>query len=203
LRIIAGIHRGRRLAAPKGLETRPTTDRVREAWFSILGPIEGIVLDLYAGTGALGLEALSRGAEHAVFIESSRRAAEVIRKNAETLGVTQQVSLVVTRAENCAGVLSRHAPFGLILTDPPWTAWDAAEQTLTRLLSAQLLTPNGRLVLGHPKQRPIQLPAKAGLVAESERSWGDSAATFFRRAETEEDQPARQRPSDIGSPEGT
>ena len=87
MRIIAGEFRGRRLTAPKGLKTRPTTDRVREAWFSMLGPLEGRVIDLYAGTGALGFEALSRGAAHITFVESDRAAQKAITDNAKTLGV--------------------------------------------------------------------------------------------------------------------
>src|SRR5688572_29881745 len=81
MRIIAGKLRGRRLSAPKGLATRPTTDRVREAWFSMLGPLNGRVVDLYAGTGALGFEALSRGAEHVLFVESARAACQAILEN--------------------------------------------------------------------------------------------------------------------------
>jgi 16S rRNA (guanine(966)-N(2))-methyltransferase RsmD len=179
MRIIAGAFRGRRLTAPKGLQTRPTTDRVREAWFSILGPLEGTVLDLYAGTGALGFEALSRGADRAVFVESSRRAASAIEQNAQTLGVSERILLLIMPVESCLPHLKRHAPFSLIVTDPPWTAWDAATKTLRRVLNGNLLTTSGRLVLGHPKGRAITLPAEAHLHPTGERTWGDSAATFF------------------------
>src|SRR5712692_9972737 len=82
MRIIAGTHRGHRLVTPKGLDTRPTSDRVREAAFNLIGPVDGAsVLDLYAGSGAMGLEALSRGAESAVFVESDREACAVIKRN--------------------------------------------------------------------------------------------------------------------------
>ena len=88
MRIIAGTHRGRRIAAPKGDHTRPTGDRVREALFDIVGPVDGAsVLDLYAGSGALGLEALSRGAAACVFAETDPAACRVIRQNLETLGL--------------------------------------------------------------------------------------------------------------------
>src|SRR6187402_2120420 len=133
MRIIAGSLRGRRLACPKGLDTRPTTDRVREAWFSILGPIHGNVLDLYAGTGALGLEALSRGAKHAVFVESARPAFTCILENAEALGVAGAVSVVRSKVEQSRRELLRLGPFELLLSDPPWTALDDCERTLRQL----------------------------------------------------------------------
>ena len=89
MRIIAGTHRGRRIAAPKGAQTRPTGDRVREALFNLVGPVDGAsVLDLYAGSGALGLEALSRGARRCVFVETDAAACAVIRRNLESLGLS-------------------------------------------------------------------------------------------------------------------
>jgi 16S rRNA (guanine966-N2)-methyltransferase len=182
MRIIAGEFRGRRLTAPPGMATRPTTDRVREAWFSILGPLEGRVLDLYAGTGALGFEALSRGAAHATFVESSRDACRAIEKNALALGVTERITLIRTTVEAAMSSLRRSRPFDLIVTDPPWTHMSSAELTLKRLLTAELLTEHGVLALGHPKKRPVTLSTDSGLVAYKERSWGDSAATFFIRA---------------------
>lgn len=181
MRIIAGEFRGRRLVAPRGLATRPTTDRVREAWFSILGPLSGTVLDLYAGTGALGLEALSRGAKHAIFVESARAAQKVIEKNAETLGVSSRITLVGSSVEAALRLIRGRAPYDLVVTDPPWTHMNSAELTLKRLLTADLLTEDGIVALGHPKGRPVQLSEGSGLVEQSQRSWGDSAATFFIR----------------------
>jgi 16S rRNA (guanine966-N2)-methyltransferase len=99
VRIIAGEFRGRKLVAPQGLATRPTKDRVREAWFSILGPLDGIVIDLYAGTGALGLEAISRGAKHAIFVESARPAQQAIIKNAANLGIEDRVTVLCSTVE--------------------------------------------------------------------------------------------------------
>ena len=121
MRIIAGTHRGRRIAAPKGDQTRPTGDRVREALFNLVGPVEDAsVLDLYAGSGALGLEALSRGARRCVFAETDPAASRVIRQNLETLGLTgalvlQRDAVSVLREERTAG--RRHE---LILLDPPY-----------------------------------------------------------------------------------
>src|SRR4051812_12194520 len=89
MRIIAGTKKGARIFAPKGMETRPTGDRVREAAFNLIGPVDGAtVLDLYAGSGAMGLEALSRGAERAVFVEADREACRAINRNLDKLGLT-------------------------------------------------------------------------------------------------------------------
>ncbi|HSC89966.1 MAG TPA: 16S rRNA (guanine(966)-N(2))-methyltransferase RsmD [Polyangiaceae bacterium] len=196
MRIIAGSLRGRRLVAPPGLATRPTTDRVREAWFSMLGPLEGTALDLYAGTGALGFEALSRGAEHVVMVESGKAAQKAILQNADALGVRQRVTLLGSTVETCRSAVGRLAPFELILTDPPWTHIDEAERALALLLNAKLLTPTGRLVLGHPKKRSVSLRDDSGLVATKSRNWGDSAATFYEPAAEDPAAPSADSPAD-------
>lgn len=183
MRIIAGSLGGRRLVAPRGLSTRPTTDRVREAWFSILGPLHGPVLDLYAGTGALGFEALSRGAERAVFVENARAACDCIQANAEALELTRAVTLLRSGVERSERELRRLGPFELVLSDPPWTLLDECARALRLLPWRELIPVGGRLVLGHPRRKAIDLGRDTGLVALSERSWGDSAATFFERAE--------------------
>ncbi len=126
MRIIAGRLRGRRLAAPRGTLTRPTTDRVREALFSSLTSLTGPdlgggpVLDGFAGSGALGLEALSRGAAPVVFVERDRSALRVLRGNVAALGVADEVTLVPGDVLSLAGRL-QHGPFSLILLDPPYT----------------------------------------------------------------------------------
>ncbi len=171
------------MVAPTGLATRPTTDRVREAWFSILGPLEGTALDLYAGTGALGFEALSRGAERVIFVESARPAQKAIEQNADKLGVKERISIIGSTVEAATQHLRKRPPVDLILTDPPWTHMHSAELALKRLLTADLLTEDGRLVLGHPKGRPVALSPESGLIEQSSRSWGDSAATFYIRAD--------------------
>lgn len=183
MRIIAGEFRGRRLVAPKGLATRPTTDRVREAWFSILGRLDGVVIDLYAGTGALGFEAISRGATHAIFVESARPAQQAIIKNAEALGITNRITLLATTVEAATRRLLTGPSVELVLTDPPWTDLASAERALQKLLCASLLTETGRMVVGHPKGRSIALAPDSALCIDSQRSWGDSAATFLSRAE--------------------
>jgi 16S rRNA (guanine966-N2)-methyltransferase len=122
MRIVAGEFRGRRLVAPPGTGTRPTSDRVRESLFSILGSVDGdVVLDLFAGTGALGIEALSRGAASAVAVERDRNAVRAIRTNAEALALGDRLRVVprgwreALRAEAEAG-----SRFDLVLIDPPY-----------------------------------------------------------------------------------
>ncbi len=183
MRIIAGHLRGRRLRAPQGMATRPTTDRVREAWFSMLGPLDGLVVDLYAGTGALGFEALSRGATRVIFVENSRDAQKVIEHNAKTLGVSERITLVGSTVEAATNHLRRQGPFDLVLTDPPWTHMHSAELALRRILRADLLTVDGRIVLGHPKGKPVTLASDSGLQEDKQRNWGDSAATFLSRVQ--------------------
>src|SRR5688572_29418231 len=135
MRIIAGTHRGRRIAAPKGAHTRPTGDRVREALFNLVGPVDdAAVLDLFAGSGALGLEALSRGARRCVFAEADGAACRAIRGNLETLGLTgaqvlQRDALAVLREEVAA---SRR--YHLVLLDPPYERWGELEPPLGTLL---------------------------------------------------------------------
>jgi 16S rRNA (guanine966-N2)-methyltransferase len=137
MRIIAGTHRGRRIAAPKGALTRPTGDRVREALFNLVGPVDdAAVLDLYAGSGALGLEALSRGARRCVFVESDGAACRVIRSNLEALGLTgalvlQRDALAVLAEERSAG-----RRYDLVLLDPPYDRWAALEPRLAEALPA-------------------------------------------------------------------
>src|SRR6188472_1027610 len=158
MRIIGGTHRGRRIAAPRGGHTRPTGDRVREALFNLVGPVDGAsVLDLYAGSGALGLEALSRGARRCVFVETDGAACRAIRANLETLGltgglVTQRDALAVLRDERTAG--RRHE---LLLLDPPYDRWEKLEPRLAELLPA-VLAESGMIVVETESRAEPTLP---------------------------------------------
>jgi 16S rRNA (guanine966-N2)-methyltransferase len=181
VRIIAGKFRGRKLECPK-LVTRPTLDRVREALFSILGDIaEQSVVDLYAGSGALGLEALSRGARHVTLVEADRQAAQVIRKNAAGWGAPEQITVLECSVERARTVLQPHSPIDLVLSDPPWKIAVEAGLTVQRLVS-ELLSPEATVVLGHAARDDLQLVEGAGWVIESRRTWGDSALSFLRRS---------------------
>jgi 16S rRNA (guanine966-N2)-methyltransferase len=135
MRVIAGIHRGRRLSAPKGERTRPTSDRAREALFSIIGPVDdAVVLDLFAGSGALGIEALSRGAARCTFVDDDPAACRAIAQNLATLGLTgatvlRRDAIAVLREEAAAG-----RRYALVLLDPPYGAWKPLEPRLAGAL---------------------------------------------------------------------
>ncbi len=174
LRIVAGVFGGRRLVAPRGEETRPTSERVREALFSILGPLDGlVVLDLYAGTGALGLEALSRGANTAIFVEHARPAQEVVRRNIESLGVKDRTILLSMSAERAAAKIS--GPVDLVLVDPPYAHLRAALKCLEHLARRAALAADATLVVEH---RFSDRPDSALFSFESARLYGDSALSF-------------------------
>jgi len=175
MRIIAGTHRGRRIAAPKGAHTRPTGDRVREALFDLVGPVDDAsVLDLYAGSGALGLEALSRGAARCVFAETDPAACRVIRRNLEQLGLTggrvvQRDVLSLLRGEAAAG--TRH---DLVLADPPYERWDEVAPQLAALVPA-VVAPAGLVVVETSARSEPQLP----LDLVTSRRYGSARLTLF------------------------
>lgn len=183
MRITGGELRSRALKAPKGNDTRPTSDRVREALFSILTARGGVlagarVLDLYAGTGALGLEALSRGAAEAVFVERSRDALAVLRANVSSLGVGDR-SLVVPAALEKAEKALAASRFDLVFADPPYA--DVKNGVATRALEAIVvprLEPSALLVLEHASRDPA--PTLAHLVHEESRTYGDTCVSFYR-----------------------
>lgn len=180
MRVVAGALGGRVLAAPRGAETRPTSERVREALFAVLGELEGArVLDLFAGTGALALEALSRGAASAILVERARPALEAIRSNVRALDVADRARVIAAPVERSLAAVRRHAPFDLVLCDPPWGAAAAVEATLARWPWPELLAPSGRLALEHAASAPPSL-ASPELAAAWTRAWGDTAFTVYR-----------------------
>ncbi len=172
MRIIAGEHRGARIFAPKGRETRPTSDRVREAAFNLIGPVDGAaVLDLFAGSGAMGLEALSRGAASCVCVESDRDACRTIDRNVEKLGVKgvrvlQRDALRVLAAET--------RTYDLVLCDPPYGYADLPR--LGRYLP-RVLTPDGLLVYESDAREE---PAVDGLTVRTSRTYGAARLTLFQ-----------------------
>ncbi len=179
MRIIAGSRKGRRIAAPPGLDTRPTGDRVREAVFNLVGPLDGArVLDLYAGSGAMGLEALSRGAEHATFVERDRVAAATIAKNAETLGLADAVTL---RREDVRRVLATDASAGtlydLVLVDPPYRMLPGLLPDLSRLVPP-VVAADGLVVVESEARDEPELP----LPARTSRRYGSVRVTVFEAA---------------------
>jgi 16S rRNA (guanine966-N2)-methyltransferase len=181
-RIVAGSAGGRRLRTRSGTATRPTSERVREAMFSsvhsILGSITGLrVLDLFAGTGALGLEAMSRGAGHVTFVEKSRRAADLIKRNAAELGFPL-VTVLVTRADLLTGRLPANGPFELVLADPPYKLKNHdLERLLGQLLRYGWLSRHCLLVLERSSRQPEPV-WPPGLVSIRNRSYGQTVLWY-------------------------
>jgi 16S rRNA (guanine966-N2)-methyltransferase len=181
MRVVAGRWGGRRLAAPPGRGTRPTAERVREAVFSILGPLDGVdVIDVFAGSGALGIEALSRGAATALFVERSPRAAATIRANLEALGAGPTARVLVRdwRAA-LAGEAAAGRRFGLCLLDPPYSLMPRIADRLGPLL-APLLTSGATVVVEHPALHGPVL-TELDIATRIERTYGDTAVSVLRR----------------------
>jgi 16S rRNA (guanine966-N2)-methyltransferase len=175
VRIIAGEKRGTKIVAPKGHDTRPTGDRVREAAFNLIGPVDGAtVLDLFAGSGAYGLEALSRGASAAVFAESDPAACTAIRRNLEKLRLTGATVL----CRDAIQVLSEEAGAGrrydLVLADPPYRMFSDVQTGLATYLP-RVLADNGlAIVETHAKEEP-ELP----LALRTSRRYGSARLSLF------------------------
>ena len=172
MRIVAGRFGGRRIATVQGDATRPTTDRVREALFSILGPLDDArVLDLFAGSGALAIEALSRGAAHATLVEKDGWAVQVIARNLETLGIgADEAELLRMPAERALRTArERGDAYDLIFLDPPYRQAPALGERLAVDLTA-VLAPAARIVTESDRRAPLDLP----LPTTDERRYGDT-----------------------------
>jgi 16S rRNA (guanine966-N2)-methyltransferase len=175
MRIIAGTHRGRRIDAPKGQTTRPTSDRVRENVFNIVAPWveDAVVLDLFAGSGAMGLEALSRGAERAIFVEADSDACRTINQNLDTLRLTG--AQVVWR--DVSRYLATEArTYDLIFCDPPYGEYEELEPLLARYLPS-LLADDGLLVLETSSKIQPDLP----LTQRTDRRYGAARITLWHK----------------------
>ena len=175
MRIIAGSRKGHTIQAPQGLETRPTSDRVRENVFNIVAPwVEGArVLDLYAGSGAMGLEALSRGAQVAVFVEADPDAVRAIERNLDKLRLTGATVLRRDAVSGLAQEVTAGRKYDLVLADPPYamTNYDSLARYLPRVLSE-----DGLLVLESGAKSEPELP---GLEVRTTRKYGSTRVTVF------------------------
>jgi 16S rRNA (guanine966-N2)-methyltransferase len=176
MRVIAGTRKGHGIAAPRGRETRPTSDRVRENVFNLVGPLDGArVLDLFAGSGALGIEALSRGAVSAVFVERDAEAVRTIERNLDRLRLTGAArvvhgdALVTVDREAAAG-----AEYDLVLVDPPYGMLTEIQTRLARHLP-QLLAADGLLVVETDARVEPELP----LSLRTSRKYGQTRVTLF------------------------
>lgn len=182
MRIVGGKLGGRRFPGPPGNVTRPTAERVREAIASALEARDAIagrrVLDLYAGTGALGFEALSRGASHVVFVERDVRVAKALTQSAESLGVRSEVDIInkdLTRERSQSEVLDR-GPFGLVLMDPPYADLTSAVAVLEALCARGLLADDAVVLLEHAAKSTPSVPS---LVPLSRYRYGDTAVVLL------------------------
>jgi len=177
MRIIAGSRKGARIFAPKGLDTRPTADRVREAAFNLLGPCgaeDAKVLDLFAGSGAMGLEAMSRGAAHVTFVESDREACRTINRNLDKLGfddatVLRQDALTALRADARQGTR-----YDLVLLDPPYRRFSSLQKAMIKHLP-EIVAPGGMLLVETAAEEEPDLP----LAKRTTRRYGSARLTLF------------------------
>jgi 16S rRNA (guanine966-N2)-methyltransferase len=188
LRITGGTLRGRRFPGPQGSATRPTAEKVREAIASALasrGLVEGArVLDLFAGTGALGFEALSRGAREAVLVDIDRRADKALRASASALGLEARVGVrrldLAGRPEAVASALRTFGPFDLVFADPPYEAIETVAPLLLALAAEGLLAEGAVAVVEHATRRPPALPPQLAIV--SDYRYGDTAVALLALA---------------------
>jgi len=183
MRIVGGKFKGRTLAAPSDQATRPTSDRVREAMFNILAhgidgfTLEGVrVLDLFAGTGALGLEAISRGARFCQFIDEGAEARGLVRQNADALGVIGQVK-IWRRDATKLGPCAPQTPFDLVFADPPYGKGLGAK-ALASMVEGQWLSPNAIVVL--EEAGTADVPDVPSLALLDTRSYGETQVRFYR-----------------------
>ena len=175
MRIIAGTRKGARIVAPRGTDTRPTPDRVREAAFNLIGPVDGArVLDLYAGSGAMGLEALSRGAARVTFVELDRAAIQAIERNLDRLGLA---GAGIARADAVSRVRADArggTRYDLVLIDPPYRMLDNALTRLTPHLPS-IVSPGGLVVVESSAREEPELP----LALRTTRRYGSTRLTLF------------------------
>jgi 16S rRNA (guanine966-N2)-methyltransferase len=174
---VAGSRKGHRIDAPKGVVTRPTSDRVREAVFSIVGAVDGArVLDLFAGSGAMGIEALSRGAASCLFVERDRQAARVIQANLEKLRLTGAVVAARDAASALRDERDRGRLYDLVLVDPPYEEWERHESVLAEHVGS-VLASDGLVVVETADRVEPELP----LALVTTRRYGSARITVFSR----------------------
>ncbi len=186
LRVIAGELKGRKLQVTKGLDIRPTSDRTREALFSIIGSDESFnlrgatVLDLFAGTGALGIESISRGAASALFIDSSKNSLDILKKNIKTVGAEQKTRVInwdISKNLDCLREYEKH--FDLVFMDPPYEQ-GLITKALTNLLASGAINPSAMIVIEHSaKETPT---AESPLELIKTKKYGKSCLTFLEIA---------------------
>ncbi len=182
LRVIAGLYRSRKLAAPAGETTRPTSDRLRETLFNVVAPqvADSVWIDLFAGSGAVGIEALSRGARMVYFVEEDRRAARVIRENLRSLGIADGFEVQEREATQSLRLLDGAAvACNFCFLDPPYSQYRAYEQALGFLSQSQLIAPNGIVIAEHDKHFDLE-DRYGALIRYRRLQQGDAVLSFYR-----------------------
>ncbi len=177
MRIVGGSLGGRVLKAPAGRDTRPTSEKVREALFNILGSVEGDhILDLFAGSGALGIEALSRGAARVTFVDGGKPALTAVRANLAQLGLTDRAEVIAGDAVANAARLVPGTPWRVVFVDPPYASELASKAVLA--LPRTHLAPNAVIVIEHDR-RNVPPDALGSLLRTDQRRYGDTLVSFF------------------------
>jgi 16S rRNA (guanine(966)-N(2))-methyltransferase RsmD len=186
MRIIGGKARGRAIRLPGGCRIRPTADRVKEALFNILGPVEGkSFIDVFAGCGNVGLEALSRGACRSVFVEKDLRLIEAIRENLRLLGFEGRAEMIAADAEKGMRRLGKKGErFDILFADPPYEEGFLTE-IMNYLEGAELLTENGIIILQHSLREPLRQSVTQPLAVSDQRRYGDTLLSFLKKRREE------------------
>lgn len=183
MRVVAGSSKGKRLSTLKGLSIRPTSDKVRESIFNILG--QGFhfnhVFDLFAGTGAMGIEALSRGAEGAVFVDKDNSAVNLIKKNLDICGFEDRAKVIKMDVIQALNI--KHLAFDLIFIDPPYEA--GLTDTVLKLIDRSEMLAKDGVVVSETSKRIISKPVLSNLVEFDKRQYGDTVVTFYKNVVAE------------------
>jgi len=180
MRVISGLYKGRKLRGPRGLDLRPTGDRVKETLFNILGPgLQGAVfLDAFSGTGSIGIEALSRGAREVVFIENSREGASLVRQNLELCGITAGFRLLSQDVFPALRFLGREGfSADVAYLDPPYD-WQPYKDVIETLVAASIVGPSACMILEHHRKSKVPEAGTGYRLARRVRQ-GDSCLSFY------------------------
>lgn len=184
MRVIAGKFRSRRLKGPGMLRIRPTSDRLRETLFNILGPevVDSLFIDLFAGTGAIGIEAFSRGARQVILVESDAKAGRLIRENLTSLGIRAGIELISADAvKGLEKIAARHLMADFVFLDPPYERTDEHFRMLEFLDSSHLIAPQGVVIVEH--RSSMEVPERLDrLECTRQVEQGDATLSFYRLA---------------------
>lgn len=184
MRVISGLAKGKRLKAPKGLDTRPITDMIKEALFNVLGSRvpDSKLLDLFAGSGSVGIEALSRGARSVVFVDSSNEAIKIVNENLNNCNFTRVYQVIRSDVFKALGLFKRHDDkFDLIYIDPPFTNDRIFHEVMTAIDGMDILEPDGIVIIRTPRRK--EMPVYSKLREYRLNHYGESSLHYYSRCE--------------------